>query len=59
MSLAPISNTASLSVAVTGSGGSGAVTTGLILLQAAARAGLYGLLTVWHIIGSAMLWGSS
>ncbi len=34
-----------LSVAITGSGGSGAVTTGLILLEAAARAGCYGLLT--------------
>jgi 2-oxoglutarate ferredoxin oxidoreductase subunit alpha len=34
-----------LSIAVTGSGGSGAVTTGLILLQAAAQAGLYGLMT--------------
>jgi 2-oxoglutarate ferredoxin oxidoreductase subunit alpha len=33
------------SVAVTGSGGSGAVTTGLILLAAVARAGHYGLLT--------------
>ncbi|MGE5154805.1 MAG: 2-oxoacid:acceptor oxidoreductase subunit alpha [Bdellovibrio bacteriovorus] len=32
-------------VAVTGSGGSGAVTTGLILLAAVARAGHYGLLT--------------
>lgn len=35
----------SLSLAVTGSGGSGAVTAGLILLQAAARAGFYGMLT--------------
>ncbi len=34
-----------VSVAITGSGGSGAVTTGLILLAAAARAGHYGLLT--------------
>ncbi|MEJ2576267.1 MAG: 2-oxoacid:acceptor oxidoreductase subunit alpha [Gammaproteobacteria bacterium] len=33
-----------LSVAVTGSGGSGAVTTGLGYLEAAARAGLYGLM---------------
>lgn len=33
------------SVAVTGSGGSGAVTTGLILLAAVAKAGHYGLLT--------------
>lgn len=32
-------------VAITGSGGSGAVTTGLILLAAVARAGHYGLLT--------------
>lgn len=32
-------------VAITGSGGSGAVTTGLILLAAAAKAGHYGLLT--------------
>ena len=35
----------SFSVAVTGSGGSGAVTTGLILLEAAARAGYFGMLT--------------
>ncbi len=35
----------SLSLAVTGSGGSGAVTTGLILLEAAARAGYFGLMT--------------
>ena len=34
-----------LAVAITGSGGSGAVTTGLILLSAVARAGYYGLLT--------------
>jgi 2-oxoglutarate ferredoxin oxidoreductase subunit alpha len=34
-----------ISVAITGSGGSGAVTAGLILLAAAARAGHYGLLT--------------
>ncbi len=32
------------SIAITGSGGSGAVTAGLILLDAAARAGLYGLM---------------
>ena len=32
-------------IAITGSGGSGAVTTGLILLAAIARAGYYGLLT--------------
>ena len=34
-----------LSVAITGSGGSGAVTTGLILLEAIAQAGFYGLMT--------------
>lgn len=34
-----------LSVAITGSGGSGAVTTGLILLKAAASSGFYGLMT--------------
>jgi 2-oxoglutarate ferredoxin oxidoreductase subunit alpha len=34
-----------VSVAITGSGGSGAVTAGLILLDAAAQAGFYGLLT--------------
>ena len=34
-----------LAVAITGSGGSGAVTAGLILLSAVARAGYYGLLT--------------
>jgi len=33
-----------ISVAITGSGGSGAVTAGLILLDAAARTGLYGLM---------------
>jgi 2-oxoglutarate ferredoxin oxidoreductase subunit alpha len=33
-----------LSVAITGSGGSGAVTAGLILLEAAAKTGLYGLM---------------
>jgi 2-oxoglutarate ferredoxin oxidoreductase subunit alpha len=36
---------ADLSLAVTGSGGSGALTTGHILLEAVARAGLYGLMT--------------
>ena len=36
---------ASFSLAVTGSGGSGAVTTGLILLEAAARAGYFGMMT--------------
>ena len=35
----------SLAVAVTGSGGSGAVTAGLILLAAVAKAGYYGLMT--------------
>lgn len=35
----------STAIAITGSGGSGAVTTGLILLAAVARAGFYGLLT--------------
>ena len=34
-----------LAIAVTGSGGSGAVTAGLILLAAAARAGYYALMT--------------
>ena len=34
-----------LSVAVTGSGGSGAITCGLILLEAVAEAGLYGLMS--------------
>jgi len=34
-----------LAVAITGSGGSGAVTTGLILLSAIARAGYYGLMS--------------
>ncbi len=33
------------SIAITGSGGSGAVTTGQILLEAAARAGYFGLMT--------------
>ena len=33
-----------LSVAITGSGGSGSVTAGLILLEAAAKTGLYGLM---------------
>ncbi len=35
----------SISIAITGSGGSGAVTTGLILLQAMAKAGYYGYLS--------------
>ena len=35
----------SVSIAVTGSGGSGAVTTGLILLQAMAKAGYYGYMS--------------
>ncbi len=34
-----------LAIAVTGSGGSGAVTTGLILLKAMAKAGFYGLMS--------------
>ncbi len=34
-----------LSIAITGSGGSGAVTTGSIMLAAVARAGFYGLMT--------------
>ncbi len=34
-----------LSVTVTGSGGSGAITCGLILLEAIAEAGLYGLMS--------------
>lgn len=34
-----------VSVAITGSGGSGALTTGLILLEAVAQAGWYGLMT--------------
>jgi 2-oxoglutarate ferredoxin oxidoreductase subunit alpha len=34
-----------LAIAITGSGGSGAVTAGLILLSAVARAGYYGLMT--------------
>ncbi|MDJ0806597.1 MAG: 2-oxoacid:acceptor oxidoreductase subunit alpha [Gammaproteobacteria bacterium] len=37
--------TLSLSVAITGSGGSGAITCGLILLEAVAAAGLYGLMS--------------
>jgi 2-oxoglutarate ferredoxin oxidoreductase subunit alpha len=37
-------NTADLSIAVTGAGGSGAITAGNILLEAIAAAGLYGLL---------------
>ncbi len=41
----PSARTHGLAVAITGSGGSGAVTTGLILLSAVARAGYYGLLT--------------
>ena len=41
----PSNSASGLSVAITGSGGSGAVTTGLILLQAAAQAGYYALLT--------------
>lgn len=43
--LQPADQARSLALAVTGSGGSGAVTVGLILLEAAARAGLYGLMS--------------
>ena len=39
------SHSGSFSLAITGSGGSGAVTTGLILLEAAARAGYFGMMT--------------
>jgi 2-oxoglutarate ferredoxin oxidoreductase subunit alpha len=35
----------SFSIAVTGSGGSGAITTGLILLESLAKSGLYGLMS--------------
>ncbi len=41
----PETQTRGICIAITGSGGSGAVTTGLILLAAVARAGHYGLLT--------------
>ena len=41
----PRSQTSDFSVAITGSGGSGAMTAGLILLEAAAKTGLYGLMT--------------
>lgn len=41
----PIRHERPLALAVTGSGGSGALTAGMILLAAVARAGLYGLLT--------------
>lgn len=40
----PTMETSGISVAITGSGGSGAVTAGLILLEAAAKSGLYGLM---------------
>lgn len=43
--LLPAGNDRGLAVAITGSGGSGAVTAGLILLAALDRAGYYGLLT--------------
>ena len=36
--------TPSLSIAIAGSGGSGVMTAGTLLLEAAARAGLYGLM---------------
>ncbi|TVQ91944.1 MAG: 2-oxoacid:acceptor oxidoreductase subunit alpha [Chromatiaceae bacterium] len=41
----PIRHERPLALAVTGSGGNGALTAGMILLAAVARAGLYGLLT--------------
>ena len=41
----PAQAAGSLTVAITGSGGSGALTTGLMLLGAAARSGFYGLMT--------------
>jgi 2-oxoglutarate ferredoxin oxidoreductase subunit alpha len=44
-SATPMSQPYSFSIAVAGSGGSGALTVGLILMEAAAEAGLYGLMT--------------
>ena len=41
---APAQECASLSIALAGSGGSGVMTAGTLLLDAAARAGLYGLM---------------
>ena len=41
---AAASSSPGFAVAFTGSGGSGVVTTGMILLEAAAKAGLYGLM---------------
>ncbi|ESQ15681.1 MAG: 2-oxoacid:acceptor oxidoreductase subunit alpha [Thiohalocapsa sp. PB-PSB1] len=43
--IAPVENAQPLAVAITGSGGSGAVTAGMILLDAVAHAGFYGLLS--------------
>lgn len=40
-----MNSTNTLSIAITGSGGSGAVTTGLILLKAMAQAGFYGIMS--------------
>ncbi len=42
--LAPTQTRTSLSIAIAGSGGSGVMTAGTLLLDAAARAGLYGLM---------------
>jgi len=39
------SNDAGLSIAICGSGGSGAITAGIILLDAIARSGYYGLMS--------------
>jgi len=43
--LAHPTSACSFSIAVTGSGGSGAITTGLILLESVARSGFYGLMS--------------
>ncbi|NNJ90951.1 MAG: 2-oxoacid:acceptor oxidoreductase subunit alpha [Gammaproteobacteria bacterium] len=40
-----MNNTNTVSIAITGSGGSGAVTTGMILLKAMAQAGFYGIMS--------------
>jgi 2-oxoglutarate ferredoxin oxidoreductase subunit alpha len=40
-----MNNTNTVSIAITGSGGSGAVTTGMILLKAMAHAGFYGIMS--------------
>lgn len=42
---APSSQTQAISIAIMGSGGAGAITTGSLLLEAAGQAGWYGLLT--------------